>query len=199
MALSFFGSKAVTLQQNTSLTKLFHVNNAPVNSFCNTVPTHQPSLVSTTFGQSLLVLIILLTYLVLYRSQTTRTGVESRLLVSLILGNVLFALLAFDDWFNLSNHIVLCNDYKQGVLNLYQLGELVETYKLTNLLGLYWVFTRGSIAKYGTLAYKQFAGLITKYGTLAYTQFVSLFVRVFIDGWKDAYHQILNYLQKEKR
>lgn len=146
-----------------------------MNSFCNTVPVLQPSLVSTPFGQSLVCIFVLVVYFVLYQLQGSRTGVESRLLVSLILGAVLFALLTFNDWFDLRNQIVLCNDYKNGVLNLYQVSELIEKYRLINFISIYKDLIVSNMYKYAGLAIRQFI-----------TQVKSLVV----DGWREAYGHI---------
>lgn len=142
--------------ETSSITKFLSHNNTPVNNFCSTIPITQPSLVSTTFGQSLLSLLVLVIYLVLYRLQGARTGIESRLLISLIVGNVLFTMLAFNDWFNLTYQVILCNDYKNGITNLYQVSELLETYRLYNLMRLYFE----KLDKYASLVYKQFTAAI---------------------------------------
>jgi hypothetical protein len=121
-------------------------------------------------------LFVLLMYLFLYKAQSAHSGVESRLLVSLIIGNLLFCVLSFNDWFDLRNQVVFCNDYKNGSLNLYQVSELVENYRLTNLIGLYLDFTSHLFSKYSLLVYKQF-------------------VTLFLDGAKDAYNMIQEWVK----
>jgi hypothetical protein len=129
-----------------------------VNNFCSSIPIVQPSLVSTVFGKSLISLSVLIIYLVLYKLQSSRTGVESRLLISLLFGNVIITLLSFNDWFNLTYQIILCNDYKNGIITLYQVSQALETYKLVSLTRLYLVH----LEKYAVLAYRQFTSLFTE-------------------------------------
>jgi hypothetical protein len=121
-------------------------------------------------------LFVLLMYLFLYKVQSAHSGVESRLLVSLIIGNLLFCVLTFNDWFDLRNQVVFCNDYKNGSLNLYQVSELVENYRLTNLIVLYLDFTSHMFSKYSLLVYKQF-------------------VTLFLDGAKDAYNMLQEWVK----
>lgn len=161
--------------QERSISLLSH-NNTPVNNFCSIIPIVQPSLISTSFGQSIITLSILLLYLSLYLSYAnTHKGVEFRILTSLILGNLVFTILSFNDWFNQFYSIVFCNDYKNGVLNLYQVSELIETYKLGNLIKLYYGFYLSIFEKYSVLVYKQFIGF-------------------FIDGTKEAIELIQSYV-----
>lgn len=159
-----------------SISFLSH-NNTPVNHFCSTIPIVQPSLISTTFGQSVISLAVLTLYVSLYLTFGTGTkGVEFRVLTSLILGNLLFTLLSFNDWFNLNYQIIFCNDYKNGVVNLYQVSEFIETYTLGNLIKVHWNFAVNLITTYSVLVYKQFIGF-------------------FIDGTKEAFQIIQSYVQ----
>lgn len=159
---SLFGSSHVPAvrQQDTSFTKFFGVNNAPVSSFCNTIPILQPSLISTSFGTSLISLVILTIYTYLYTRSAQHTGVESRLLIALLLGNIAYSVLTFSDWFDLHYQIVLCNEYKNGTINLYQVSELIENYKLTNWLASEFEFLSGLIYTYAILVGKQFFHVI---------------------------------------
>lgn len=143
-------------QKVSSITKFLTHNNTPVGNFCSGIPIALPSLISTPFGKSIISLFILIVYLILYRAQTDRTGVESRLLISLILGNTFFAILTFNDWFNLNHQVILCNDYKNGILNLYQVSEALEQYRLYSLIQLYFQ----QLDKFLYLAYKQFTSII---------------------------------------
>lgn len=91
---------------------------------------------------------------------------------------MLFSVLSFNDWFNLQNQVVFCNEYKNGVLNLYQVTGLIENYKLTSLLGMYKHFALASVCKYGALVYKQF-------------------VQFFVDGGKEAYQMIQEWVKSQ--
>jgi len=158
-----------------SISFLSH-NNTPVNNFCSIIPIITPSLISTTFGQSLITLSVLVLYLILYLYfGDVKKGVEFRILTSLIIGNVVVLIFSFNDWFNLSYQIIFCNDYKNGNINLYQVSELIETYKLKNLIELYFQFFEKLLQKYSVLVYKQFIGF-------------------FIDGYKDAIKIVQQYV-----
>lgn len=123
------------IQQNQNvLTKFISHNNTPVNQFCQSIPITQPSFISTTFGQSMVSFAVLVIYYSLYRRETNRTGVEDRLLASLILGNLVFSLLAFNDYFNLNYAIINCNDYKNGAINLYTVSQAIESFTLANVI-----------------------------------------------------------------
>lgn len=162
--------------QEKSISFLSH-NNTPVNNFCSIIPIIQPSLITTPFGQSVITLSVLGLYVALYLMSGDRTkGVEFRILTSLLVGNLLFTILAFRDWFNLAYAIIFCNDYKNGVSNLYQVSELIETYKLGNLIQLHLKFGIKLIQTYSKLIYKQF-------------------FRFFIDGIKEATQIIQSYVK----
>lgn len=85
---------------------------------------------------------------------------ESRLLIALLLGNIAYSVLTFSDWFDLHYQIVLCNEYKNGTINLYQVSELIENYKLTNWLASEFEFLSGLIYTYAILVGKQFFHVI---------------------------------------
>ncbi|KAH3688771.1 hypothetical protein WICPIJ_000247 [Wickerhamomyces pijperi] len=125
------------VQENSNiLTKFISHNNTPVNQFCANVPITQPSFISTLFGQSIMSLAVLVFYYILYRREDNRTGVEDRLLFSLIVGNVIYSTLAFNDYFNLTQAIINCNDYKNGAVNLYTVSRAIDQGTLINTTAL---------------------------------------------------------------
>lgn len=158
--LNLFKSPAKT----PSLTTFLNDNNTPVNNYCNVIPIIKPSFISTSFGTSIIFFIMIAVYALLIVLSGTQwsSSIEKRLLISLFLGNMIFMVFGFNEWFNLTHAVIFCNDFKNGSLNLYQVSELLQHYRLSNFLKFQFKFYKDLTVKFSCLAYKQFVSIVSE-------------------------------------